>query len=138
MSDQPNSDNRPMRPGKNGKTGKPQGQLKTGNTVNVGRLRKEVRLKCAMSASEGVEYWDKVARGLKVIAEYQMGQKKLRFPTHNERMRAIEHLVEIGIGRQDKLEVEDTTRLTNEERRRMLVDRANESIRKRNASMDGG
>lgn len=136
MSDDPKNDKR--MPGKNPHTGKDQGSLKRGNTVNVGRLRKEVRIKCALSAKDGVDYWDKVARGLKVVAEYHMGRKVLRYPTHAERMRAIENLVETGIGREDKLEVEDTTRLTNEDRRRLLRDLAAESQRKRDAPLDGG
>jgi hypothetical protein len=116
-------------PGYNPQTGKEQGRLKRSNTVNVGRIRKEVRLKCAIAAKDGVEYWDKVARGLKVVAEYHMGQKRLRYPTHAEKMKAIEHLVEIGIGRDDKLEVENTGRLTNEDRRRILRDLAAEAQR---------
>jgi len=117
----------PMRPGRQTTTGAPAGRLKSGNTVNVGRLRKEFRLMACSGAKYGVEYWAKVAAGKKCIPIYNRERTKrigYRYPTHDEVIECSEKLAKYGPGTSDKLEVEDVTPIDKQALRKQLIRRA--------------
>jgi hypothetical protein len=93
-------------PGQNG------GTLKQGNTVGVGRLKREVRLKLAKGADSGADHWVEIAEGRKCIPVYNANQTEvthMRYPTPEERNYAIAKCCEYGLGKNDKFEFEDVT-----------------------------
>lgn len=116
-----------MRPGKQRSTGQPAGLLKSGNTVNVGRLKKDVRIRLIKGADAGADFWIRVSKGNKCIPVYNANgteRTHFRYPTVDERNYAIAKCCEYGVGKNDRLETEDVTPIDKQALRQQLIRRA--------------
>ena len=104
-----------LRPGVSnlpGSKGVPAGGLKSGNTVGVGRLKSDARLKFATGANHGADHWLNIAEGKRCVPVYNAAWTKrthYRYPTNDERNYAIAKCCEYGIGKNDKLDVDMTS-----------------------------
>ena len=93
------ADEQKMRPGANPHTGEPQGSLKEGNTVGVGRKPNEkIRLIMADGIAIGLKRVKGILEDKKCVPHITCGKKVLQHPTQEDFKWAMEYCAKYGLG----------------------------------------